>query len=206
MPVMTRRKSGQFRKCRQEGVQCLNGGHVGDAIHPLLPEMPLEGFHRYAGLVSKQSVYRCVISVEGKHGLESLDGLPLITRAEIPSASDRNRRNKMTYARVMQLSPRKVLARIELAARRYIRMAKHALRRDHMSFQDGSRQVDDRSDLVWRIGWQIARVARIDDLDTDGTRIDVGLAFPVTPARVPGTQRFRHQLYNPAIFMNNIVA
>ena len=70
---------------------------------------------------------------------------------------------------------------------------------------DVAAERDDGVDL--RIG-KIAVaefMSRIDDLDADRARVDIGDAFPRRSAAVPGAPRFRHELIDAAVFVDEIV-
>src|SRR5204863_7097138 len=103
-----------------------------------------------------------------------------------------------------ELRPGKLFARIFLAAWRDIRVCKHPLPRDMASPDDVAAERDDGIDL--RVGKiAIAEfVPRVDDLDADGARIDVGRAFPRSGASVPGALRFRHHLDDATVLIDEI--
>ncbi len=49
-------------------------------------------------------------------------------------------------------------------------------------------------------------VARIDDLDADRARVDIGLAAPGRDTGMPGTPLLGHQAEDPAILLHHVVS
>ena len=73
--------------------------------------------------------------------------VPAVPLAQNRFAAGARRRDKMTDAGLRKLTPRELLAGIDLAARRDIGMGKHAMRRDAVAVDDAPAEADDRIDL-----------------------------------------------------------
>src|SRR6185437_7207086 len=88
--------------------------------------------------------------------------------------------------------PRKQLARIFLARGCHIGMADDARGRDGVAGDDLLRDVDEGGDLFVRKRNISEFMARIDEFDADGARIDVARTRPIGNARMPGAPVLRH--------------
>ncbi|KST70504.1 hypothetical protein WS76_29235 [Burkholderia humptydooensis] len=104
---------------------------------------------------------------------------------------------------LVQRSPRKERAGIELAAGRDVGMPDDLLRRDRVTRDDVGRESADGRHLLVRerrpsalhqrrVFVRIGK-AGVDDLDADRARVEQALALPVADARVPRAPRFRHE-------------
>ncbi|KGW97542.1 hypothetical protein Y048_5953 [Burkholderia pseudomallei MSHR456] len=104
---------------------------------------------------------------------------------------------------LVQHSPRKERARIEIAAGRDVRVPDNLLRRDFVTRGDVGREAaDDRHLRVRerrpsaphqrRVFIRVGK-AGVDDFDADRTRVEQALALPVAHARVPRAVRFGHE-------------
>ena len=76
---------------------------------------------------------------------------------------------------------------------------------DPVTGTDIANKRDNGFDLWLRKRLIAVLVPRIDNLDADRSGIDVGLAFPEAPPRMPGPAGFRHALQDAAILVDDIV-
>jgi hypothetical protein len=119
--------------------------------------------------------------------------------------ADRHRLDPATDAGGGKAPPGKFLARVLLALGRDIRVSEHAGGGNRMARQDVTTECDHGFDL------QVGKVAvaevvpRIDDLDADGVRVDVGHAVPRSQAGMPGAPRLRHELVDTTVLVDEIV-
>ena len=107
------------------------------------------------------------------------------------------RRARQRQPALGQRVPRKQLARILLARRRDVRMADDIAAADPVPLLDVGDQRNQRRDLLVGKRAIAEFVARIDDLDPDARRIDVGDAAPARLARVPGALSTRRPAGKP---------
>ncbi len=112
----------------------------------------------------------------------------------------------MADARAVQPRPVELLAGIDLAQWRHIGMRQHVTRRDAVARHDVPREGDHRLHLFRREMRVTQRMAGIVDLDADGARIAVGLAFPARLPGMPGAHLFAHHLGDHALLVHQIVA
>ena len=90
-----------------------------------------------------------------------------------------------------QRLPREQLARILLARRSDVGMADDIAARDSVTVLDRPDQRNQRGDLLVGKRAIAEFVSRIDDLDPDAGRIDVGDAAPIALAGVPSARGMR---------------
>src|SRR6185437_10385871 len=111
---------------------------------------------------------------------------------------ERRRAHPVADARFTHQFPGEFLARILLARRRDVGMAEYLVGADGPApGDDRLAEGDHRGDLPQRVVGIAELVPRIDDLDADGPRIDVGFAGPGGNARVPGAHGLGHALHDP---------
>src|SRR5690606_22009044 len=121
------------RQGLQETVQRLDGRLVGNAVHPRRAEMALEGLYRHSRLLVEQPIDFQAISVKRQHRLEGLDRLSGIAHRQKSSAAHGRWLDIVTDAAFGEPGPWKLLAGVDLAARRNVGVCKNPLRRNRPS-------------------------------------------------------------------------
>src|SRR5262249_7999374 len=91
---------------------------------------------------------------------------------------DRRRLDPEPDPGIVQDLPGKFLARVLLARRRDVGMAKHAAGRNAMTGEDAAAERRPRRNLAARKLRIAMIVSRVGDLDADRARVDVGLTRP----------------------------
>ena len=84
-------------------------------------------------------------------------------------------------------------------------MAEDASRGDGIAPNDLPAEGDEAPHLLGREVPVAELVAGIDQLDTDGTGVDVPLAGPAGHARVPGAPVLRHKAEDAAVLFDHVV-
>jgi hypothetical protein len=140
--------------------------------------MSLKRLHDTPGRLVIGARHRDSVSVAHEIGLQRRDIGPSIAERKAVLLAERLGRDPMADAFPVKLVPRKVLARIMLAARRDIGMREDALRPDGMPRDHVAAQGDHGFDLD---GGEIgvpADLVEPGDLYADRSRIDVTEAGP----------------------------
>ena len=119
--------------------------------------------------------------------------------------ADRSRRDPVADPGRGEAIPGKVLARILLAGGCHVGMGEHARRGDGRAGEDVGAQPDHGGDLPVRIGRQAAVMARMDDLDADRARIDVGDPGPGAAPGMPRPLGLRHQLGHAPVLEHEVM-
>src|ERR1700730_4347397 len=109
------------------------------------------------------------------------------------------------YSGLGQSPPGKMLTRVTLAVMGHIRMREHPLRPNAPAFNNIMAKRYDGFDLHRRIIWQSLAMSPISDFDPYRNIIHIALAGPNTPARVPSSSGFRHELREAAILPDEIM-
>ena len=72
--------------------------------------MPLKGLYDTLGPVVKTSSDLNIIAIQGKHGLQGLDGLTHLAKLEKPAATDLRRLYPVPHPLGVKSSPRKIFS------------------------------------------------------------------------------------------------
>src|SRR5260221_2271823 len=116
------------------------------------------------------------------------------------------RRARQRKAALGQSMPWEQFAGVFLAPRGDIGMANDVAAADAVTLLDVGDQRDQRSDLLVGKRAVAELMTRIDDLDADAGRIDVGDSAPARLAGVPGALRFVDEAIDRSILVDQIVA
>jgi hypothetical protein len=156
----------------------------------MLPEVALKGgYYGFRGRIVFVAGGE-IVTIGAQRRAEGVNPFAAFTNLETSPLRYRLRyrlrRDPVADSRFMKGLPREELARVDLAEWGDVGMGENVLRRDDVAEQDVAAEGDDPVDLPVGESPVAEFVARIDDLDADGARIDVGLAGPVRLAGVPG--------------------
>src|SRR5262245_22670232 len=169
--------------------------------------MPLECCNDTArGIVIAPGI-RNSVAVRAQRALEPCHRVTAVSLHQTSSLEiERGGAHPVSNARFAKKTPGELLARILLARRRHIRVGENAIRAEGSpSRDDRFTDRNDRSDLPQWIIWVTKFMAWVHNLNTDRTRINVGIVSPNGFARVPGALLFRHALNDATIFKYHVM-
>src|SRR5579863_9782267 len=193
------RFSSRSRSCCKsvdQAAQSLDRRNVRFAVNASGPEMALEGGDAQFSLLVIDAADLGAVAIKRQHRLQRADGRPLSAAPQDRPFDNRRRLDPTADAGAPQYVPRKILARIDLARRRDVGMGKHALWLDRVAGADVVDQRDDRGDLRFGERRRAAVMSRIDDFDSNRSRIEVGVPLPGADPGMPGAPRLGDKLYD----------
>src|SRR5262245_4824405 len=125
------------------------------------------------------AVRRHAVAVAGEQLLQLLDGwIGVAKHVYRTIRNNRRRLDPEPDAGIVQRLPGKFLARILLARGRDVGVGEHAVRWNAVAREDAAAERRHGCDLTaWEIRIAVV-VSRVDDLDADRARVEIGLARP----------------------------
>src|SRR5262249_38302720 len=161
---------------------------------PRLPEMALERGDRVAAGAIEITGYRNGIAELGEQPLQFLDRWMAVAEHIDRAWLDRRRLDPQPDPGAVQGSPGKFLPRVAFAGWGEAGRRGRGVGVSGVRGEVGAAQACHRRDLPQREFRIAVVVPGIGHLDADGRGVDVGLAGPERPARMPGAARFGHAL------------
>ena len=175
--------------------QRLAGRSIGDSVHARRPKMALKrADDRFGGNVEQASGFNR-ITIPRQHGLQRFNLVSRSPPRKRHTFRGLNGLYEVSYAFAGQNGPRKLFARIDLAAWRCIGVRQHPLRQDSVAPDNIPAKCDHFSNLPGGEMRITERVPLIDYLDPDRERVDIFHPLPRTFARVPGARCLGHHLH-----------
>lgn len=146
--------------------------------------MSLKGLNHSLGAFIEDTSDGDFVAIKCQHGLQRLDRLAVFATCQKPPAADRRRLEIVADTRLVEPLRGEVMARVCLARRCNIRMGQNIFRLDGITLAYIATEADDRLDLRILERRIVFEITRIDDLDADGSGIDVRFALPEALARM----------------------
>src|SRR5690606_23390245 len=167
-----------------------DGRGIGDAVDAGGAEMPLKGGDHHPCLAVVEPVARDSVAVAGEALLQFAHRRPLVAKLQDGAAADRLRLDVVADAGTVKASPVELLAGVDLARRRHVRVGEDALGRDGVAGDDVPAQRLEGDKLRFRKVGIEGVVAGVLYLDPDRARVDVAFSRPERHTRVPGAVGF----------------
>src|SRR5579871_954148 len=204
--------TSQTRRCRStraklyEAAQGFARRRISDAIDERGPVAALEGSNDRMRPRIVDAVQREIIAEADELNLQSAYIWTSIALVQADTVRNRRRRHPEADTRAIERLPGKALPRIDFAVRRDVGMGEDALGRNLVTSAEVAAEFADGRDLHLRIRWQPTRMAGIDDLDPERTRVEVGLPSPGGSSGMPGAPVLGDELQDLAVLAHEIMA